>query len=109
VNERWTAMQRDDPQYGLRNGSDWTILSDPAATIGWTWTIAAAWADNEDFRTLATEARSEMDPDARRALYGRMLDIFDREAPGTVLYRVRETYGVSDRLDWHPYTNYVMD
>lgn len=109
VNERWAVIQRDDPSYGVRNVSDWTILSDPAATISWTWGLAGMWDDKAEFLALAARARAELDPEARRALYQQMLDIFETEAPGTVLYRVYEAYGVSDRIDWHPYTNYMMD
>lgn len=109
VNERWNIIQREDPNYAVRNVSDWTILSDPAATIGWTWTIAGIWQDKAEFERLAVEARAALDPEVRRGLYQQMLDVFEEEAPGTLLYRVREGYGVSDRLNWHPFTNYIMD
>ena len=109
VNERWSVIAQDDPKYGVRNVSDWTILSDPAATIGWTWTIAGIWKDKEAFIELRDKARAALDPQVRRDLYQQMLDIFEEEAPGTVLYRVKEAYGVSDKLAWHPFTNYIMD
>lgn len=109
VNERWDAVKTDDPTFGARNSSDWTILSDPAATIGWTWGIAAKWKDKAAFEALAVDARSALDPEKRRDLYQQMLDLFEDEAPGTVLFRVREAVGVSDKIDWHPFTNYIMD
>lgn len=108
VNERWSTIRREDPSYAVRNVSDWTILPDPAATIGWSWS-PSIWKDREEFDRLAGEARSALDTEVRRGLYQQMLDLIEEEAPGTVLYRVRENYGVSDRLNWHPFTNYIMD
>lgn len=109
VNERWNVIAREDPNYAVRNVSDWTILSDPAATIGWTWTISGIWKDKEEFERLGVEARAALDPVARRAIYQDMLGVFEEEAPGTVLYRLKEAYGVNDKLEWHPFTNYIMD
>ena len=34
------------------------------------------------------------DPARRRALFARMLDVWEDECPGTILYQPLETYGV---------------
>lgn len=109
VNEKWAVIRQDDPSYTVRNVSDWTIIPDPAATIGFTWTISGIWKDKAAFEAIAAQARAALDPKIRAGLYQKMLDIFEEEAPGTVLYRVKEAYGVSDKLNWHPFTNYIMD
>lgn len=38
-----------------------------------------------------------------------MLDIWDDEAPRTVLYIPIENYGVRSDIDWIPYSLYYMD
>lgn len=38
-----------------------------------------------------------------------MLDIWEEEAPGTVLYIPIENYGVRSDLYWLPYSFYFMD
>jgi peptide/nickel transport system substrate-binding protein len=38
-----------------------------------------------------------------------MLDIWEDEAPGTVLYDPAEFYGVNKSVNWTPYPLYNMD
>jgi peptide/nickel transport system substrate-binding protein len=38
-----------------------------------------------------------------------MLDIWEDECPGTILYQPLETYGVKKSVRWRPYTFYFMD
>jgi ABC-type oligopeptide transport system substrate-binding subunit len=46
---------------------------------------------------------------AGRALFSRMLDAWEEECPGTILYQPLETYGVRRSVRWRPYTFYFMD
>jgi peptide/nickel transport system substrate-binding protein len=109
VDENWSEVSNKDPSIAVRNLSDWLIVSDPNATILWSWTITALWDGNDAFKALGAEAATTFDDAARRRQYGRMLDMLDDEAPGTVLYRAREFYGVRKGIEWRPWTLYMMD
>jgi peptide/nickel transport system substrate-binding protein len=67
------------------------------------WTTADAF--NEAGRAL----EAETDPARRRTLFARMLDIWEDECPGTILYQPLETYGVRKAVRWRPTTFYFMD
>jgi peptide/nickel transport system substrate-binding protein len=41
--------------------------------------------------------------------YQQMLDIWEEEAPGTVLYIPVENYAVANDVQWEPYPFYYMD
>jgi peptide/nickel transport system substrate-binding protein len=71
---------------------------------GW-WTAESA----AKYNALGTEARSILDRQKRFDLYQQMLDQYDEEAPGTVLYAPKESYGLRANIDWTPYTLYYMD
>ncbi|TJV23079.1 MAG: hypothetical protein E5Y16_29460, partial [Mesorhizobium sp.] len=55
------------------------------------------------------KAATTLDKKERFSLYQKVLDNFEDQAPGTVLYRVPDFYGVRHDIKWQPYTNYVMD
>jgi peptide/nickel transport system substrate-binding protein len=107
--ENWSAVSNKDSSIAVRNLSDWLIVSDPNASILWSWTITALWDGNDAFKALGTEAATTLDDGVRRQKYGQMLDMLEDEAPGTVLYRAREFYGVRKTLRWQPFTLYMMD
>lgn len=109
VDENWYGNSKSDPEIAVRNLSDWLIVADPNATILWSWSVTALWEGNEAFVTLGEAARSSLDPKVRFAKYQEMLDLFEEEAPGTVLFRTREYYGVRKAISWQPYTVYMMD
>ncbi|MDK1494775.1 ABC transporter substrate-binding protein [Sinorhizobium sp. 7-81] len=109
VNESWYEKSNDDPGIEVRNISDWGDLPDPNVTIMWSWTITALWDGNKAFQDLGHKAATTLDRKERFGLYQQMLDMFEDEAPGTVLYRVPDFYGVRRDTKWQPYTNYVMD
>lgn len=109
VNEKWSAIPASNPNLQVRNLSDWFVIADPNATILWSWTLTALWKDNDAFQALGKKAGAMLDPKQRRDAYQKMLDIFDQEAPGTVLYRVKEFYGVRKNIQWQPYSVYMLD
>lgn len=109
VDENWYATSNNDPDIEVRNLSDWLIVPDPHATIFWSWTVTSLWDDNDAFRKLGEQAGTTLDRERRRALYKEMLDLLEQEAPGTVLYRVPEFYGVRSDVAWQPYSVYMMD
>ena len=48
-------------------------------------------------------------PAARKAAFGEMLEIWEDEVPGMLLYRPVEIYGVRDDIQWQNYGMYWMD
>jgi peptide/nickel transport system substrate-binding protein len=71
---------------------------------GW-WAAESAAKYNQ----LGAEARSILDKQKRFELYQQMLDVYEDEAPGTVLYIPKEVYGTRAAIDWTPYPLYYMD
>jgi peptide/nickel transport system substrate-binding protein len=71
---------------------------------GW-WTAASAAKYNE----LGTKARSILDQKQRFDLYQQMLDQYEDEAPGTILYAPKEAYALRSNIDWTPYSLYYLD
>lgn len=109
------SSQLRAPGQQITNWSNSTRLPDPlgALWIAWgpagevqsrrEWTSAGAF--NEVGRALEAETAMER----RRALFARMLDIWEDECPGTILYQPSESYGVRKSVRWRPYTFYFMD
>ena len=94
--------------------SNSSLLADPDGAINRSWgpesnTQAQYWAAPDEFNQLAIEARTTLDQQVRYDSYQRMLDIWEDEAPGTVLYDPAEFYGVDASVNWAPYPLYNMD
>ena len=60
---------------------------------------------DDDLDALLESARSEMDPDARQALYAQVHEWVATEVPQVPLYQAAILYGASDNLDWTPTSN----
>ena len=102
------------PDRMVHTWSNSSILADPDGAIyrGWgrgSSTQAMYWTAPEQFNALGDEALSTLDHDTRYANYQAMLDIWEDEAPGTVLYDPAEFYAVSTSVNWTPYPLYNMD
>ena len=98
----------------VANWSNSSVLADPDGTLWRSWGRQSAtqknyWSAPEEFNRLGVEARSVLDPQVRYDDYQRMLDIWEDEAPGTVLYIPVENYGVAKGVAWSPYPFYYMD
>lgn len=98
----------------VANWSNSSILADPDGALWRSWgaesaTQARYWNAPEEFNRLGLEARSTLDQDVRYANYQRMLDLWEDDAPGTVLYIPVENYGVANDVNWEPYSFYYMD
>jgi peptide/nickel transport system substrate-binding protein len=104
------------------NGSDRVVhtwsnssrLADPDGSLWVLWGEGSNmqeqyWDAPEEFNRLGQEARTTLDQQVRYENYQRMLDIWEDEAPGTVLYDPVEFYGVSTAVNWSPYSFYYMD
>ena len=89
-------------------------LADPDGSLWVLWgsgstTQEQYWDAPEEFNRLGEEARATQDEQLRYENYQKMLDIWEDEAPGTVLYDPVEFYGVSKAVNWNPYSFYYMD
>lgn len=96
------------------NWSNSSVLADPDGTLWRSWgELSGAqrdyWTAPEEFNTLGNEARSTLDTEVRFANYQQMLDIWEADAPGTILYVPIEKYGVADGVEWAPYSFYYTD
>lgn len=94
--------------------SNSSILADPDGCLVRAWGPGSArqleaWDAPEEFNALAEQARATLDVQERYECYQKMLDIWEDEAPGTVLYDPAEFYGVNKSVNWTPYPLYNMD
>lgn len=94
--------------------SNSSILADPDGCLWRSWGAESGsqknyWDAPEEFNALGLEARTTLDEQKRYENYQRMLDIWEDEAPGTVLYDPVEFYGVNQSVNWSPYSFYYMD
>jgi peptide/nickel transport system substrate-binding protein len=67
------------------------------------------WTPAGPFNQLGQEVRSTLDSGKRAASFQQMLDIFEKEAPGTILYAPQETYAMAANIGWEPYSYYYLD
>lgn len=65
--------------------------------------------ENPSYNELGEEARQTLDQEARYEMYQEVFDIWEEEAPGTVLYIPVENYASQSHVDWTPYAVYYMD
>ena len=81
--------------------------------IGWgpgsTPQVSKSWTSTAAFNRAGHALEAETDPARRRALFATMLDAWEDEAPGTILYQPAELYAVRSNIRWRPYTFYFMD
>jgi peptide/nickel transport system substrate-binding protein len=101
-------------QQHITNWSATSALGDPDGYLWRNWgpdnnfQKRGYWKP-EEFNTLGQEARSILDQNKRYQNYQRMMDIFEEDAPGTVLYIPLESYGLRKGIDWTPYPIYYFD
>ena len=103
-------------QMMIRNWSNSTRYPDHlgALWVAWgpegssqkTWKM---WKAPQAFNDLGRKLESSLDMKARFQLAKSMLDIWEDDAPGTVLYQPLETYAVKKSIKWRPVTFYYMD
>lgn len=113
VVENFTQMRAEGQQIG--NNSNSTRLPDPLGAIWISWGPDSAFQKSGAFKSTAAfnaagkALEAETDPQKRKALFKAMLDAWEDEAPGTVLYQPAEFYAVRSHVKWRPYTFYFMD
>ncbi len=98
----------------VRTWSNSTRYPDPSGALWNLWgpyfdvQRSGEWS-NVAFNELGAELDQTTDMKARYTVFQKMLDIWEDDAPGTILYQPLETYGVRKSLKWQPYTFYYMD
>lgn len=113
VIENFSQMQAAGQQVGQWSNS--TRFPDPLGALWVSWGPAGGpqrrreWTSTAAFNAAGAALESETDPARRRALFAGMLDAWEEECPGTILYQPLETYGVRKSVRWRPYTFYFMD
>lgn len=103
-------------QLSVRNWSNSTRYPDPVGAIWIAWgpggnaqRVWKTWNAPERFNEVGTALQTETDVSKRKALAKELLDIWEDEAPGSILFQPTEAYGVRSNVKWQPYTFYYMD
>lgn len=103
------------PEVMVANWSNSSRLADPDGSLWIAWgkespTQKDYWTPaNPRFNELGESARRTLDQPSRYQAYQEMLDIWEKEAPGTVLYIPIENYAARSNVRWTPYSFYFMD
>ena len=63
----------------------------------------------QEFLEKGREMASITDNAKRKQLARELMEIWDEEAPGALLYYPFESWGVRDGLEWEPYSSQTMD
>ena len=113
VVENSTQMRGEGAQ--IFNWSNSTRLPDPLGAIWVAWGPNGEiqqqkfWKSAEAFNATGSALEAETDPAKRKELFTRMLDIWEDEAPATILYQPSESYAIKRSIAWRPTTFYFMD
>jgi peptide/nickel transport system substrate-binding protein len=90
-------------------GSTWSAvydmadLSEPTGATNYT-----EW-NNPEWFALWDSLAGIRDPAEERAVTNKMLEIFYNDPPWLLLYFQHDFYGVSDRLNWEPRRDQIID
>lgn len=128
VAEMWTSIGLNvDLQIRDRGTSDdmrariWSnpmYFPDPAGSYGVMWGPTGArvpqhWVPaHPEYDAIYERFRFSPEPAQRRAAYRELMEIWEEEAPFTILYQPIEYYGVRDDVEWQPlpgHQPYVLD
>lgn len=101
---------------GVYSWSNTYRLPDPTGAISILWGPRSAlqkkhkfWKAPKEFNDLDKQIWGSGDMKERATKFQRMLDIFEEEAPMTILYNPFETYAMRKGIEWNPYPLYFMD
>lgn len=109
------SAQMRGPSAQIFNWSNSTRLPDPLGAIwvaygpGGEIQAANYWKSSAAFNKAGLALEAETDPARRKALFVEMLDIWEDEAPATILYQPSEAYAIKKAIGWRPTTFYFMD
>jgi peptide/nickel transport system substrate-binding protein len=103
-----------DPAGGIFAWSNTMRFPDP---IGGLWLLWGPetncqrhhWSPVNAFNEVGRQMEVEMDPARRRELALSLIDLWEEESPGTVLWYPSESYGLRDTLLWEPDRSHSLD
>lgn len=112
-----TSDQMRGPGAQIFNWSNSTRLPDPLGALWVAWgpggeaQAANYWASASaaKFNDLGRALEAETVPAERKKLFAAMLDEWEGEVPGTILYQPFEAYVIKRSIAWRPTTFYFMD
>ncbi len=111
--ETWDQVLAKGMQ--VRNWSNGFQMPDASSPLSSDWGPNGSaqkthgWKAPEEYNILAAKVTSLPDGPERKQAFQRMLDIWEEEAPGAVLYRPVEIYGVRRDIGWKPVSFEFMD
>jgi peptide/nickel transport system substrate-binding protein len=99
------------------NWSNSTRLPDPLGALWIAWgpggevQVKDIWGEDgrAAFNIAGKALEAEVDPVKRKELFVDMLDEWETETPGTILYQPFEAYAIRKQIGWRPTTFYFMD
>ena len=109
------SLPVDDPASMVVNWSNSAIYPDFDGSLFRSWgpngtpQAGGYWTPPAEFNELGNDACTTLDTKVRHDAYQQMLDVWEDEAPGTLLYQPLESYGVRKDIVWQPYSFYFMD
>ncbi|MGY2047349.1 ABC transporter substrate-binding protein [Methylobacterium sp. JK268] len=114
VKESWSQVYQ--PGLGICGTSDTIFWQDPVGAMvrrygpaGNVQAVAKTWR-NDEFNALCPVLQSSLDPQERKRVFRRMLEIYDEvDPPGTALHDLTMFYGKSKEIAWRAYPVEVMD
>ncbi|MEQ8195258.1 MAG: oligopeptide ABC transporter substrate-binding protein, partial [Rhodospirillales bacterium] len=91
-------------------------LPDPTGALMITWGPRSAiqrkykfWQAPKAFNDGLNEILTTYDMDKRYAAFQKVLDIYEDEMPGTMLYNALYSYAVKKNIEWTPFPILFMD
>lgn len=106
------AQMREEGKAQIFNWSSSTRLPDPLGALRIVWGPGGEvqakdmWAppSRDAFNAAGRALEAETDPAARKMLFVTMLDDWESEAPGTILYHPFEACAIRNDIGWRPTT-----
>lgn len=113
IRENWGQVLT--PGLQIRNWSNGFQMPDPVSTLATDWgprgTVQQnnGWRAPAEYNELTGRLIGTPDGEDRKRIFQRMVDIWEDEAPGTIMYRPYELYGVRRGIRWRPVSFEFMD
>ena len=103
-----------DPPGGIFAWSNTMRFPDPLGGLWLLWGPNTSnqrhtWHASEAFNDVGGRMELELDAEARRALALELLDLWEAESPGTILWFPTETYAMRDNVNWVPDRSHSLD
>jgi len=112
--ENWKAVR--DKGAAMYPWSNTFRYPEPIGQVNMSWGPGTAiqskykfWAGTPEYNKLAHVLTSSVDKAERKEAFRRMMEIFQEEVPGTILYNPISTYAMRKGVEFTPYSLYYMD